>query len=138
MTGGGSANWQVLIGVVVENDATDGTAEWIAGPLFSFAGAAIEKSSWTWEYNFDTEKNRFSGMRLPGKDLTVDTTNKCLAKTQTNLKQSDSANWQNDTNRTSPAGTTTKPGVGDLVVFIDELGGSATIAFAVIAVYASD
>ena len=47
----------------------------------------------------------------------------------------DNANWQNDTNRTSPVGATTKPGAGDLVVWVEEVSGSGTIDFCVTVTY---
>jgi len=103
----GNANFDVYIGVVVENDATDGTAHW----LYYSRGVTSES------------------YRVPehGIDLTVDATNKRLRFVRTNSTQADSVNWQNDTNRVSPVGSATKPGVGDLVLWLDETAGTETV-----------
>lgn len=102
-----NANFDVYVGVVVENDATDGTAHW----LYYSKGVTAE------------------AFRVPehGIDLTVDTANTRLRFVRTNSTQANSANWQNDTSRVSPVGSTTKPGVGDLVLLIDETAGSETV-----------
>ena len=52
-----------------------------------------------------------------------------------NQVQADNGNWQNDTNRVSPVGTTTKPGVGDVVVWVEEVSGTGTDDFSITAIY---
>ena len=103
----GNANFDVYVGVVVENDATDGTAHWI------YYSNGITSESY----------------RVPehGLVLAVDTTNTRLRFARTNSTQADSVNWQNDTNRVSPVGSATKPGVGDLVLWLDETAGAETV-----------
>jgi len=124
-----AAIWQIYIGVVVENDSTDGTAEWLLGPLDGILTSG--PNTWTRHITFThTDAGRSEGL-----NLTVDTTNNTLKWFLTNSKQADSANWQNDTNRTSPAGATTKPGVGDLVMLLDEVSGSATFAGSILVIY---
>ena len=90
-----------------ENDATAGTARW----LYCSKGVTSES------------------YRVPehGIDLTVDATNKRLRFVRTNSTQADSVNWQNDTSRVSPVGSATKPGVGDLVLWLDETAGAETV-----------
>jgi len=102
-----NANFDVYVGVVVENDATDGTAKW----LYYASGITSES------------------FRVPehGIALAVDTANARLRFVRTNSEQADSVNWQNDTNRVSPVGSTTKPGVGDLVLWLDETAGAETV-----------
>jgi len=121
--------WQVLIGVVVENDGTDGTAEWIIGPLLSYHTSGQTVFSNHYSFTHDDEGSS------EGLNLKVDTDNDTLKWFLTNNKDADSVSWQNDTNRVSPAGTTTKPGVGDLVMLVTEVGGAANFAGAVTVIY---
>jgi len=54
-----------------------------------------------------------------------------------NQAQADNVNWQNDENRASPVGSTTKPAAGDLVVWVEEVAGTGTIDFSLTALYAA-
>lgn len=93
------------IGVVTENDATDGSATW----LFS-----AETTTGT--------LREFYG--LPEQGLNLQVSSGALVNVLSSYSQTNSANWQNDTTRLAPLGSGSAPGVGDLVLFVDWTSGS--------------
>jgi len=122
--GGGFDVW---VGVVTENDATDGSV--------------------TWLHRFDLEALNTYGIEPQHReiDFTLGASNpqgvNCAVRSGatpfliSNLTQADNVNWQNDTNRASPAGSTTKPGAGDIVVWVEEVVDDGTLDFTLTAIY---
>ncbi len=108
-----SADFDVYVGVVIENDATNGTAKWI----YYHKGSGAED------------------FRVPEHGLNLCVISGALTNVVSNSQQADNTNWQNDVDRVSPVGSTTKPGAGDLVVFADLTAGSGTLNGRVVAYY---
>ena len=123
--------YDVWVGVVVENDATNGTAEW----LHVFHIEAVGNSTDSTDRFAQAVDFTLGGSVPEGINLAVDTANDTLQFFRGNQSQAGNTNWQNDENRTSPVGATTQPGVGDLVVEVEEISGTGTIDFSLTAVY---
>ena len=121
--------FDIWVGVVIENDGTDGTAKWIH--CFHLE-SVVNPTDSTDRRSFEIDFSR--GSPVPG-GLDLKVTSGALVYVVTNLSQASHANWKNDTNRVSPVGATTKPGVGDLVVWVEETGGTGTIDFCLTALY---
>lgn len=121
----GDGQHDVWVGVVTENDATNGSATWV----HCFHIEKVNNPT-------DSTDQRFMTADFgAGIDLTV--ISGALAGFASNLTQAGNVNWQNDTNRVSPVGSTTKPGVGDLVLWVEEVGGTGTIDFCLTVLYKS-
>lgn len=120
--------YRVYVGVIVENDATNGSTEW----LHVFHLQATGNPTDSTDRYVQTEPFTLGGP--DGTNLEVDTTNNTLRYTTTSRVQADSTDWQNDTAIVSTSGTST-PGVGDLAVWVDEISGSGTLDFTIRAVY---
>jgi len=128
-------DYDIWVGVVTENDATDGSVSWVhcfhaqhvQNPTDSTGRLAAVMADFT-----------LGGSVPEGINLNV--VSGALTKFVTNLTQADNANWQNDTGLASPVGaaggTTGKPGVGDLVVWVEEVTGN-TLDFCITAIYGS-
>lgn len=101
----------IYFGVVVENDASNGTALWFH------------------RINLETGTDGFQGA-IPFADLNLQVVNGAVDKLLTNIKQADSTNWQNDVARTTPFGTAF-PGVGDLVAFVEVIAGTVDVLFGI-------
>ena len=119
LTGTGKL-WAYQIGVVVENDGTDGTVKCISGGWREAATVYV------------ADRFVYPGN---GLDLTVDTTNNKLVKVCTNLELADDANYKNDASLATPHGTNAAPAVGDLVLELTEVVDTGTLLFAVTAHY---
>lgn len=112
--------FDVFIGVVTENDGTDGTAEWAMCFHIEAIGNPTDNTDrLITEIDFTR-----GGSIVDGLDLTVHSD--ATPYLVTNIEQADSANWKNDTARTCPAGTA-NPGVGDLVMLIEEVTDGGTL-----------
>ena len=121
--------FDIWVGVVTENDATDGSATWVH--VFH-----IENRD-----NATDNTGRFAGT----VDFTLGNGNPDGINCQVvsgapvyfagNQAQAANANWQNDTNMASPVGATTKPGVGDIVCWIEEVTNGGTLDFSLTAIY---
>ena len=121
--------YDVYVGVVTENDADDGSVSW----LYQWNLESVLNPTDSTDRFHQYVDFTLGGSNPEGINCLVESG--ALVRFVTNNTQADSANWQNDTNRTSPVGATTKPGVGDIVVFVDEVSGSGTLDFSVIAIY---
>jgi len=121
--------FDIWVGVVKENDATDGSVEWVHVYHLEASGNATDSTDrFAQSIDFTLGGHDQDGINL----LIVGGATPHLA---TNQAQASNVNWQNDTDRASPVGSTTKPGVGDLVVWIEEVSGTGTIDFVLSAIY---
>ena len=121
--------YDIWVGVVTENDADDGSVTWVR----CFHLESVHNPTDSTDRFHASEDYTRGGTVPQGINLVV--VSGALTKFASNLTQADNANWQNDTNRTSPVGATTKPGVGDLVVWVEEVGGAGTLDFCVTVTY---
>jgi len=113
-----AGDFDIYIGVIVEVDATNGTAEWIDVFRFRVDEAPADNTS---HYHLVRE--------YYGLDLEVDGSNDTLYNVVTNSEQAGSTNWQTDVSLDSPVGdTSSAPGDGDLVMFVDQTAGNLYIA----------
>jgi len=120
--------FDVWVGAVTENDGTDGSVTWAhVFHLESVHNATDSTDRFAQAVDFTL------GGVGPGIDLTV--VGGALASFVGNQAQADSANWQNDTNRTSPFDATTLVGVGDLVCLVEEVSDGGTLDFSLTAIY---
>lgn len=121
--------FDIWIGVIIENDATNGTAKW----LHVFHLESVDNPTDSTDRFAQTIDFTAGGANPDGVNCQV--TSGVLVHVVTNQQQADSTNWQNDENRTSPVGATTKPGVGDLVVWVEETADGGTLDFVLTAIY---
>lgn len=111
----------VKVGVVLENDDTDGSVQWIHSWFLETTANSTDST----DRFVDSESFVYPGVRPDGLPLRV--VSGALENFVGNDTQDDSANWQNDQARTSPVGTS-NPGVGDLVMLITETADGGTIS----------
>ena len=121
--------FDIWVGVVTENDATDGSAEWIHVYHLEASGNATDSTDrFAQAIDFT-----LGGSNPDGVNLLI--RGGATPHLATNQSQSNNSNWQNDTNRASPVGATTKPGAGDLVVWVEEVSDAGTLDFVISAIY---
>lgn len=119
----------IWVGVVTENDATDGTAEWAhVFHLEHVANATDSTDRFAQAIDFT-----LGGANPNGLNLEI--ISGATAYFAGNQSQANNGSWQNDTNRASPVGSATKPGTGDLVVWVEEVSGTGTLDFSLTAIY---
>ena len=125
----GDGVYDIWIGVVTENDATDGSVDWVhVFHLEHVANATDSTDRAAQVVDFTLGGGNPQG-------INCNVTGGAMTKFAGNQSQASNGNWQNDTNRASPVGSTTKPGVGDLVAWVEEVSGSGTLDFSLSAVY---
>jgi len=128
--------YDLWFGTVVENDSTDGTAHWFHCLHLEMAENPTDSTD-----RFVGEIEMATPTRPEGLCLAIDTASGKPFYFLSNATQANSSNWQNDTGLASPAGAaggaTGKPGVGDLVMWCEETGGSGTIDLCVSVDYTS-
>ena len=121
--------YDVWVGVVTENDATDGSVTWVHCFHLEAVGNPTDSTD-----RFHAQVDfTLGGRNSEGVNLAV--VSGALTRFASNLTQADNVNWQNDTNRASPVGATTKPGVGDIVVWVEEVSGTGTLDFCLTGIY---
>ena len=121
--------FDIWVGVVTECDATDGSTEWVHVYHLEASGNATDSTDrFAQLIDFTLGGHDRDGVNL----LVRGGATPHFASNQT---QANNVSWQNDTNRVSPVGTTTKPGVGDLVVWVEEVTDTGTIDFVISAIY---
>lgn len=122
--------FDIWVGVVTECDGTDGTAQWVHVFHIEAAGNPTDSTDrFVGSVDFTLAGARPNGVNLA---LTSEATTFFVG----NQTQASNVNWQNDVNRASPVGATTKVGAGDLVVWVEEVSGSGTLDFSLSACYA--
>jgi len=110
----------VYVGVVTENDGTDGTADWLHAFIVEADGNPTDGT------------DRFAQELEFNLNLEVDTG--VLVNYVTNLQLADNALLKNDVARTSPVGSA-NPAAGDLMVYVHETSDGGTINFTISADY---
>lgn len=114
-------------GVILEVDASNGTAEWIHVVHMESAGARTRVP-------IDCTR---SGSSPEGWNLSV--IDGATPRIISNVQQAGHVNWQTDTGLASPAGAaggaTGKPGVGDFVMWSEEVSDAGTVSFSIVIVY---
>lgn len=108
--------YDIWVGVVSENDATDGTADWFHVFHLQASGNPTDST------------DRFAQQISYPSGLNTYVVGGALQQFVTNIQQAGHTNWQNDVYRTSPAGTV-QPAVGDIVMWVEEVSGTGTIDF---------
>lgn len=121
--------FDIWVGVITENDGTDGTAQWIHVFHIEAIGNPVDSTD-----RFVDCVDFTNGGATPD-GIICKVTSGAMPYFAGNQVDADNVNWQNDTNRTSPVGATTKPGVGDIVVWVEEVSGTGTIDFSLTAWY---
>lgn len=128
-------DYDIWIGVVTENDATDGSASWV----HCFHAESVWNATDSTGRLAPVPLDFTLGGHVP-EGINLNVTSGALTKFVTNLTQADNANWQNDTGLASPVGAaggaTGKPGVGDLVVWVEEVTGG-TLDFCITVQYST-
>jgi len=121
----GDGVYDIWVGVVTENDGTDGSITWVR--CFHLESVCNPTDSTD---RFHASEDYTRGGTVP-EGINLNVTSGALTKFASNLTQADNANWQNDVGLASPAGagggTTGKPGAGDLVMWVEEVSGSGTL-----------
>jgi hypothetical protein len=114
------AEFEISVGVVIENDGTDGSAKWVHRFHLVANGNPTDST------------DRFAQEIELNLDLLVSVGAPFYFVS--NLGLANSELLQNDVARTSPVGTG-NPGVGDLVVYCEETGGTGGLTFTIAADY---
>lgn len=110
----GAHHWHLTVGVVVENDATDGTAIWVTNlHLASLSGVFAPPQR--------TYANGGLNLRAASSALTYGVAN----------RHSELTSWQSDTAISATVGTTGTVAVGDVVILADELTDGSTLGFSI-------
>ncbi len=106
--------FDIWVGVVTENDGTDGSVQWV----HVFHVESVLNPTDSTDRFVDAVDFTLSGINPDGINCAV--VSGAMPFFAGNQAQADNGNWQNDENRVSPVGSTTKPGVGDLVVWVQQ------------------
>lgn len=110
----GAHQWDLSVGVVVENDATDGTAVWVDGEhLVSLSGVFIPPQR--------TYASDGLNLRVASSALTY-----AVASGHSEL-----TSWQSGTAISATVGTTGTVAVGDVVILADEITDGSTLGFTI-------
>jgi hypothetical protein len=125
----GDGAFDIWVGVVTENDATDGSVTWV----HCFHLENVFNATDDDDRHFAVVDFTLGGLVPEGANLCV--VSGALTKFASNLTQADNVSWQNDTNRASPVGAATKPGVGDIVVWVEETADGGTLDFCLTGIY---
>lgn len=121
--------FDVWVGVLTENDTTDGSATWVhVFHLESQFNATDDTNRYADEIDFT-----LGGSNPDGLNLKI--VSGALVYFAGNQTQANNVNWDSDANLASPVGTTTNPGVGDVVVYVEEVTDTGTLDFSVTAIY---
>ena len=121
--------FDIWVGVVTENDGTDGSVQWIHVWHIEAVGNPTDSTD-----RFADCVDLTHGGATPD-GIICKVTSGAMPYFAGNQVQANNVNWQSDTNRVSPVGSTTKPGVGDVVVWVEEVSGTGTIDFSLTAWY---
>jgi hypothetical protein len=114
----------VYFGVIFEVDATNGSTTWIAAVPAAHGGEATDRIEFkfVWEGGIDLEVSGGALVNVVG-----------------NSGHSGDVTWQTDVSLDSPVGDTSNaPGAGDLVMYVDEIGGTGTVTVFVKADYITE
>lgn len=129
----GDGVFDVWVGVVTEVDATDGSVTWIERFDIEAVGNTTDSTdrfAWAKDYTLGGRNIDGINCRVSSGALTHFISNQTLANSNV---------WQTDTGLASPvgaaAGATGKPGAGDLVVYVEEVSGTGTLDFHILALY---
>ncbi len=127
-------DFNLTIGTVIENDATNGTLK--GAHLFNISHLANSTDS------TDRMAPVYVDFTLGGaipEGINLQVVSGAVTHFRSNITDADNTIWQNDTGLLSPvgaaAGATGKPGVGDLVVLAEENAGAGTLDFCITAIY---
>lgn len=117
----------VYIGVVIEVDATDGSTKWsvvMHEEVDDQATDGVAKRHYEFGWN-------------EGLDLEV--SGGALVRGVSNAGDTDNVGWQTDVALDSPAGdAASAPGAGDLVMLVEETGGTGSISICVTVQYITE
>jgi hypothetical protein len=121
-----SGEYIVYIGVVLEVDATDGSTKWILAMHEETDEESTDDVSRTfrsykWDEGLDLEIS--AGALVWGISSSGDT---------------DNVGWQTDVALDSPAGAANFPGAGDLVMLVEETGGTGSLSICVTVQYITE
>ena len=121
--------FDVWVGVIYEVDATNGSARWFH----------------VWHMEEDTNATDSAGRFADQVDYTlgnpeglnclVNDAGDGLVYQASNQEQAGNTNWQTDVTLTASSGTAVAPGVGDIVVWVEEVTTGGTIDFNITALY---
>ena len=120
--------YDIWVGVISEVDATNGTAIWLHCFHLEASGNPTDST------------DRFA-QKIEYGDISLDVNaatagSEKLKYVVSNITLAGNTAWQNDTALASPIGdSTSKPGEGDLVMYVEEVSGSGTIDFLVAVEY---
>jgi hypothetical protein len=126
--------YDIWLGVVTENDGTDGTAKWFDVLHCENRDNATDDTG-----HFDFKRDyTFGGANPDGINCKV-TAAGATPYIGSNQAQAGNSNWQNDVGLASIAGaaggTTGEPGVGDVVMWVEKAAGSGTLDFSIALAY---
>lgn len=121
--------YDIWVGTIIENDGTDGSAQWVHVWHLENRNNATDSTG----HFFEVADLTLGGGNPDGINCAV--ASGAMTYFVGNQTQTNNGNWQNDTSRTSPVGAATKPGVGDIVIWVEEAGGAGTLDFSLLAIY---
>ena len=122
--------FDLWFGVISEVDDENGSADWFQVIHLEASGNATDSTDrFAWQVDYT-----FGGANPKGVYCLV-TSNEATPHLITNIEQNANATWQTDVNLSSPAGDTTKPGAGDIVMWAEEVTNGGTLDFCVTLFY---
>lgn len=129
----GDGAFDIWLGVVTENDATDGSVAWVR----CYHLEAVDNPTDSTDRRAFVEDFTLGGANPDGINLLV--SSGATPHLVSNQSQANNAGWQNDVGLASPVGAaggaTGKPAAGDLVVWVEEVSGTGTLDFCLTALY---
>jgi hypothetical protein len=129
-------DFNLTVGVVIENDATNGSIKGVYQFNMSHVANATDSTDRLAPVYVDFT---LGGAIPEGVNLNV--TSGAVTYFVSNVDDADNTIWQNDVGLLSPvgaaAGATGKPGAGDLVVLVEENAGAGTLDFCITAIYST-
>lgn len=121
--------FDVWVGVVYENDGTDGSVKWLHVWHLEEDTNATDSAT-----RFAGQTDYTGGGSNP-EGLNCRIVDGATVYFVTNQKQTNSSDWKNDTAIASSSGVNVASGVGDLVVWVEEVSGTGNIDFNITALY---
>jgi len=122
-----SGEFLIDLGVITRVDATNGDTKWVAVMHEETDDEATDnRAKWFYRYEW-----------AEGLDLEISGGAPVMGVS--NIGHTNDVTWQTDVNLDSPIGdTVSPPGVGDLVLYVSETGGTGTLSVCVTVYYITE
>ena len=122
--------YDIWAGVLTENDSDDGSVEWFEVFHIEAVGNATDST----DRMYVARDYTFGGSKPQGINLFVDDSSSTPYLT-TNMTTADDSTYDNEVGLTGPGDDSTLPAAGDVILYVEEVSGTGTIDFSILAFY---